>query len=127
MVVAVTGCQTDTAREEEQPLARVGVEEFSGLIGRDDAVLLDVRTPGEFTEGHIPGAINLDIHSPSFLEEIRQLDRNQRYLVYCRSGRRSLRACELMADQGFQDVVELQPGILGWRGTGKPVSPPATP
>ena len=104
-------------------MKRVGVEEFAQNIQQGGHVLLDVRTPEEFASGHIPGAINLDIHSSTFGEELRRLDPGKDYLVYCRSGRRSARACRLMADEGFTRLTDLAPGFNGWKSSGQAVWP----
>ncbi|MEZ5033259.1 MAG: rhodanese-like domain-containing protein [Saprospiraceae bacterium] len=78
-------------------------------------VILDVRTPGEFHAGHIRGAQLLDVTQDStFMEGIKTMDKSKSYLVYCRSGQRSRKACSLMQDQGIQDVYNLNEGYLGW-------------
>lgn len=78
-------------------------------------VILDVRTPGEFHAGHIEGAQLLDVTQDStFLAGISTMDKDKMYLVYCRSGQRSRKACSLMQDQGIQDVYNLDEGYLGW-------------
>ena len=78
-------------------------------------VILDVRTPGEFHAGHIEGATLLDVTQDStFLAGISTMDKDKMYLVYCRSGQRSRKACSLMQDQGIQDVYNLDEGYLGW-------------
>lgn len=77
------------------------------------AVLLDVRTPGEFREGTIKGAINLDMMSPSFKTEISKLDKSKGYFLICRSGNRSGQACKQMAKEGFKSY-NLAYGIGDW-------------
>jgi rhodanese-related sulfurtransferase len=99
---------------------RVGVEEFARLMEEGDFTLLDVRTPKEFAAGHIPGAINLDVQSASFADELRALNTEETCLVYCRSGRRSQRAGEILAGQGFEEVIELAPGFNAWKSADKP-------
>ncbi|KAB1063792.1 rhodanese-like domain-containing protein [Salibacter halophilus] len=81
-----------------------------------DAVLIDVRTPGEFESGHIPNAVNLNLQDPAFQSELQKLDKSKKYLVYCRSGARSFNACNIMTNSGFDDVTNLQGGIVSWRG-----------
>ena len=76
---------------------------------------IDVRTPEEFSEGHIPGAINIDVKGEGFDEKVAQLDKSQPVAIYCRSGRRSKLAAERMANAGFK-VTELSEGILSWKG-----------
>lgn len=81
-----------------------------------NAVIIDVRTPGEFQSGHIPNALNIDISSAEFPEKINALDRNKDYYVYCRSGGRSTTACQYMASLGFAKVNNLYGGILSYDG-----------
>jgi rhodanese-related sulfurtransferase len=119
-LVLLTGCRTDETGSG-RGVERVDVEVFSQRAEQGDRILLDVRTPAEFEAGHIPGAVNLDIQSPSFATELGTLDRNARYLVYCRSGRRSARACDMMVEMGFIDLTDLAPGFNGWTSGGKPV------
>jgi len=71
------------------------------------ATIIDVRTPEEFADGHIPGALNLSLEDGSLESELGSLDPAASYLVYCRSGRRSAIAVELMASEGFTDVTDL--------------------
>lgn len=88
---------------------------FSEKMKKDpDAVLLDVRTQGEFALGHIPNSKLIDIMSPTFLKEIEQLDKSKNYYVYCRSGNRSYHAGMAMVRIGFQTVYNLADGILDW-------------
>jgi rhodanese-related sulfurtransferase len=86
------------------------------LRANHDAVLLDVRTPEEFEEGHLPGALNIDIRGYDFHEQIETLDPTKAYFVYCRSGGRSSAACKFMNSKGFQEVHNLAGGILAWDG-----------
>ncbi len=73
--------------------------------------IIDVRTPAEYGAGHLAGAVNLDLQSPSFADEVSRLDRSGAYLVYCRSGNRSAQAAQLMTSMGFTDVRDA--GSLG--------------
>lgn len=66
--------------------------------------IIDVRTPAEFAEGHVEGAVNIDVQSPDFLSQIASLDPDGSYLVYCRSGRRSADAAERMISSGLTVV-----------------------
>ena len=87
-----------------------------------DAVVLDVRTPAEFAEGHIKGAVNADIMSPNFPHRVAALDKDKQYFVVCRSGGRSSRACSYLAQQGFQRPVNLSGGMMAWGYEGRPVA-----
>jgi phage shock protein E len=69
-------------------------------------VVIDVRTPAEFAAGHLAGAQNIDVEAGDFATRIASLDKDAKYLLYCRSGRRSAVAAELMAEAGFKDIVD---------------------
>lgn len=76
-----------------------------------NAVLIDVRTPSEFSTGHIDKAINIDLESVAFLSEIKKLDASKTYFVYCHSGNRSGQAVSLMKANGINNIYELRGGI----------------
>ncbi|KDN55728.1 rhodanese-like domain-containing protein [Flavobacterium seoulense] len=87
------------------------------LEADENAVILDVRTEDECDEGIIPNAINIDIHKgQGFISEIEQLDKSKNYYVYCRSGARSAKACEIMNELGFDNAYNLLGGMLDWDG-----------
>lgn len=97
-----------------------------GLSGTDfmekykstpSAVLLDVRTPSEFSAGHIEHAVNIDFENQSFSSEIKKLDPTKTYFVYCRSGNRSGQAISLMKANGIHTIYELQGGIVSNKDT----------
>ena len=89
LLVGVSACASAPAPEE--PIA--------------DAVLIDVRTPAEFAEGHLAGAVNIDLQSGRFEQEIAALPLDGDYVVYCRSGNRSGQAVEIMRKLGFDNLV----------------------
>jgi len=68
-------------------------------------IILDVRTPAEYTGGHLRGAFNLDISDPGFRERLGLLSRHDSYVVYCNGGRRAGRARDTMECLGFEDVA----------------------
>ena len=89
----------------------------SQLEADENAVILDVRTEAEVSEGIIANAINIDIHKgQDFVDQIEALDKNKNYYVYCRSGMRSEKACEIMNQLGFENAYNLIGGILDWDG-----------
>ena len=77
-------------------------------------IIIDVRTPEEYAEGHIQGALNINVKSESFVTEIENLSKSDTLLVYCRSGRRSLYAAQVMVSFGFQKIYDLEGGFLNW-------------
>ena len=93
----------------------VDAARFAEEITRKGVQIVDVRTATEFAEGHIPGAVNMDVNSPDFDQQITTLDTSKTVALYCRSGRRSKIAAEKVTATGCK-VVELDGGILSWRG-----------
>ena len=93
-------------------------KQFKELFKKANTLVLDVRTPKEVSEGYIPQAkYFLDINDASFESELVKLDKTKNYLVYCRSGARSARACRLMEEKGFKgELYNLAMGITGWDG-----------
>lgn len=84
---------------------------------KSDEVLLDVRTEVEYQQGHIAGAINFDISSPTIMQDIDNLDNSKTYIVYCRSGGRSQLASMIMNQKGIK-VINSQVGIIHWNKAG---------
>lgn len=84
-------------------------------------VILDVRTPDEFSQGRLKNSMNLDLYNPSFAIELNKLDKNKTYLVYCRSGRRSASAATQMEVLGFSKVSNMLGGMTQWMQEGRPV------
>jgi rhodanese-related sulfurtransferase len=91
--------------------------DFKQAIEQDDSiVLIDVRTEGEFKGGHIPNAQLINMFSPDFQQRIQGLDKNKKYLIYCRSGARSAHTCSMMTHMGFKDLSNLYGGLFDWNG-----------
>ena len=99
------------------------VNEFETMLTQDQTVqLVDVRTPEEFNENHIPGALNIDWRGEGFSEKARtQLDPQRPVMVYCRSGRRSAEAAATLDGIGFK-TYNMKGGILAWTAAGKRVT-----
>lgn len=87
-----------------------------------DFVIIDVRTPNEFAEGHIENAINVDFRSETFRDELNKLERNKTYLVYCRIGGRSGSALEIMKELNFREAYNMLGGINVWKSEGLPTT-----
>lgn len=102
-------------------IVSVSAPEFEKEIKSDSVQLVDVRTPQEYTEGHIDGASNINVQSDDFKELAqRELSKDSTVLVYCRSGRRSLDAAEMLTNCGYK-VINLKGGIIEWKEVGLPV------
>jgi len=90
--------------------------------GNTNFIILDVRTPQEFADGHLANAVNIDFNSASFSNEMGILDREKTYLVYCRTGNRSRGVIEVMKKLDFQKVYNLANGIVEWQNERLPIS-----
>jgi len=98
-----------------QTRTEVNSKQASVLIQKDSKlIVLDVRTPEEFKEGHIKGAINIDIRQEDAFSKIDKLNRNAKYLVYCRTNHRSGMAVDHMMQSGFRNVTQMMDGFPGW-------------
>lgn len=88
------------------------------VANQEDVIIIDVRTPTEWSEGIIPNALLIDIYSGQhFVETINGLqDKDANYYVYCRSGVRSHQTCNYMMQQGFSNVFNLEGGIMQYNG-----------
>ena len=97
----------------------LGVEEFAEMAAKKDVRLIDVRTAAEYAEGHLAWAENIDVKDTLFAEHIKGME--GKVAVYCRGGRRSLKAAEQLAAQGCT-VYSLDGGILAWQKAGRPTT-----
>jgi phage shock protein E len=95
-------------------------EAYTMLQNNTKIVILDVRTPGEFNDGHLKGAINIDIHQPDALAKIDKLDHSKTYLVHCRTNHRSKIAADHMVQSGFKTVYQMMDGYMGWASNALP-------
>lgn len=95
--------------------------EFAEKIKQSPAAtVVDVRTPGEFSRGHLPDALNCDWNGSEFDSQISTIDKSKPVFVYCQSGSRSASAAAKMRSDGFKKVYELQGGIMKWRAADLP-------
>lgn len=116
LVLALTGCSSNGSASSQ-----LGIDEFAAKTAEASVVVLDVRTPGEFAQGRLANAINIDFQSGNFEAEISKLDKNATYAVYCRSGNRSGQAVKVMTDLGFTNLYDMDGGVIDWAAAGKPL------
>ena len=91
------------------------------LIKADaNIAILDVRTAKEFADGHVAGAVNIDVNQTDFAQKIDELDRSKTYIVYCRLGIRSKKAVGIMSAKGFKNLYNVSDGFAGWSKNGLP-------
>lgn len=97
----------------------VDVEEFEAAISDTTVQVLDVRTAEEYMEGHIERSINIDVKTDTFeVGANTRLNKSHTVALYCRSGRRSKKAAEILSNNGFK-VIELNEGITSWTNNNK--------
>lgn len=111
IVIVITSCNTNSSEKTKIVLP----EELQELLKNGDAQLVDVRTPEEFKEEHIPTAQNINVLSSTFNEDIKNLDKNKPVIVYCKSGGRSAKSAKKLFELGFAEVYDLQGGITSWK------------
>ena len=104
-----------------QVAQNVNAVKFKELIAAGDAIVLDVRTPGEYSRGNISGSTLINIADQNFASKISMLQKDKTILVYCLTGSRSAVAANYMTRMGFKKIVNLQQGIMDWNRQGFPV------
>ena len=114
--------QTSAAVSNNKGFVSVSPQQFADTIKQENVVVVDVRTVKEYETGHIEGAQNI-VWDNNFKASLQStnLDKTKTLAVYCRSGRRSKAAANVLVEQGFR-VVELDKGIIGWQQAGYPVA-----
>ncbi|MFN4124077.1 MAG: rhodanese-like domain-containing protein [Flavobacteriales bacterium] len=119
--LSIHSCNSKAGKTNTQaaPVVKdISPDEFKNLSSKNEVLVIDVRTPEEIAEGYIEGAdLFIDYNGCCFNEEVAKLDKNQTYVVYCRSGGRSSNASDFMTKNGFKDVYNLKGGITHWNGT----------
>jgi rhodanese-related sulfurtransferase len=114
-LILINSC---TGNSQIQGVKNIKQAEFQKLAKDPNTVIIDVRTPGEVSDGYIDGAtLFIDYNGSNFESKISKLDKSKSYVIYCRSGGRSARASELMASKGFKKLYNLEGGISNWTGT----------
>ena len=91
-------------------------------VKNETVILIDVRTPREFAEGHLPGAENINIYDEDFKDQFAKFNKQETIYVYCRSGSRSAKAQHMLQAIGFTNVINLEGGFLSWKAAKKPIA-----
>jgi thioredoxin 1 len=84
-------------------------------------ILIDVRTPGEYAQGHLANAVLIDVNSSDFKSRVSKLDKSKPVFVYCKAGSRSSSAAGVLTDLGFKEIYDLNGGITSWQKANKPI------
>jgi LPXTG-site transpeptidase (sortase) family protein len=115
-----TASEEETQAGEITSVENISVEEiYEIMTGGEDYILLDVRTPEEFSEGHLEGAVHIPVNE---LEgRLAELSKDKPIIVYCKSGGRSSTAANLLVENGFTQIYNMSGGILDWEQKGYPM------
>lgn len=118
LAIVSQGCSN---RQTQHTQMLLSATEFAAKIEElPDAAIIDVRTPDEFSKGHLINALNYDWNGNDFEKQMTALDKSKPVFVYCLSGGRSSSATSKMRSEGFKTVYELAGGIMKWRGANLP-------
>ncbi len=104
LALVLVSCGSDPSGEASTDTGVVPVSQVAEALDQN-ATVVDVRTPQEYAQGHLPAAVNIDVTASDFEDNIAALDKSATYVVYCRSGSRSTTAAQIMAENGFDDVI----------------------
>jgi rhodanese-related sulfurtransferase len=108
-------------KQKTEGVLVVNSTSFEQKISEQGIQLVDVRTPEEFKEKHISGAINANVLGEDFEQKVITLEKNKPILVYCKSGVRSANAAAKLKAMGFTTIIDLDGGITQWVAEGKPI------
>ncbi len=103
-------------------IQNVSAKQAAELLAKQpDLGIIDVRTPQEFAQGHLKGAINVNFKAPDFDQKLAKLDKTKPYLLHCRSGHRSGNALRHFRALGFRKIYHMNKGMNDWLANGLPV------
>ena len=114
LTVSAINCQSNAEHQAE----KLSPQAYKDSLAILDAQLIDVRTPEEYSDGHLENAVNINYNSSSFRKDIAKLDKDKAVFVYCRSGKRSSNSVEHFKALGFKTIYDLEGGILNWQKEG---------
>ena len=98
----------------------LNTNEFSSSISKENALVIDVRTDQEISKGYIKGATLIDFYSSNFNNKIQLLDKDMNIHIYCKSGGRSKKVAQLLVENGFKNIFNLDGGFDKWNSKGYP-------
>ncbi len=122
VAVMMVSCSNGQTKKEGTIAQNVNVEEFTKHI--EGAQIVDVRTPDEWNQGIIDGAVMNNIYDADFEAKLGKLDKEKPVAVYCKVGGRSGQAMAKMQELGFKEVYNLKGGMDAWKGANKPTVKP---
>lgn len=108
-IIGLSSCQS----QQSEKIKVIEKQQFAKAI-QEKVQLVDVRTSSEFEQGAIANALNIDVNSDTFVEDISKLDKSKPVYIYCRSGSRSQKAAQKMVALGFEEIIDLDGGYMNW-------------
>ena len=112
---------TSCLKNQADGVQVLDVAKYEKNMAQPDVQLVDVRTPEEFSEGHLENAINIDVTADDFDAKVANLDKEKPVMVYCKSGGRSAKASARLKELGFKTITDLEGGITNWKSENRPV------
>ncbi len=105
--------------QKQEGVVVASPETFEQKMTEADVQVVDVRTAGEYVDGHLVNATNIDVLQVDFKEKVANLDKDKPVMVYCKMGGRSAKAAGILKEMGFKDVTDLEGGYSAWVGADK--------
>lgn len=114
VLLLLYSCGGESSKEKTAESSVLSVAEFAEIISDENVMLIDVRTPGEYENGFIEGAVNIDIKAGDFESKIKHFDKETPIAVYCAKGGRSASAAAAFKKLGFKMIYDLEGGYTAW-------------
>jgi rhodanese-related sulfurtransferase len=116
LVAIISGCLGSTTPPEKAKYVDISVQQGKQMIDKGEVFILDVRTREEYNESHIMGSTLIPVQELDI--RFKELPRDKKIVVYCRSGSRSVTASDILVKNGFTQIYNMQGGITGWKNAG---------
>ena len=116
VLMSLTSC----IKKQVEGVQVVDIATYEKQLKQPEVQLIDVRTPEEFSQGHLENAKNINIMAEDFDAQVASLDKSKPVMVYCKSGGRSARASERLKELGFTTITDLEGGNTNWNSENKP-------
>ena len=115
IVVLLFSCKNNSQTSDKNTSVDViSTTAFKAKVAGTDVQLVDVRTPEEFSEGHLKNSKNIDFKNDNFMAQMEKLDKSKPLYLYCRSGNRSGKASAKLKEAGFTEIYDMKGGFLAW-------------
>ena len=112
MLSLLLGSCQQSSTDKQSAINSISVQEVHAIQKTSNSpyTIIDVRTPDEFADGHINKALNIDVKSDQFADEVKKLNPSKKYILYCRSGKRSSKAYGIMTNLKFENLHNMEGG-----------------